>query len=134
MRKDWRVPLALLLLLCGLWLYRWDTVAEQTIGGGSVEVHWIRDRWTGRIWLHRYVPAGYKGWETAHRWLASSKGAFWVPYLKGSEANCTRYAEREQFWFTIGGAVLTTGCATWLYAALPRPAGAVKAETERARS
>jgi len=51
--RRWYLPASLLIILVLAFVFRWHIEATQSISDGRL--HWVRDRWTGRLWLRAYA-------------------------------------------------------------------------------
>lgn len=99
MNKRWILPVALILILVGLFAFRWDYKASKTYNGGVVK--WKTDRWTGRVWMEVY-SLGDNG-PIAFERLASPLPVEGEIYARHERGVLT--------WIWSDGVIL---CATWL--------------------
>lgn len=56
-RKIPVIPIILLVLLVAAWGFRWDIEASKT--GNTTVRKWVKDQWTGQVWLRTYDNYGY---------------------------------------------------------------------------
>lgn len=51
--KRWFIPVAILIILLGARLFRWETVSvkQETIGSRTYTVKWTKDRWTNADYI-----------------------------------------------------------------------------------